>query len=156
MCPKSGNIWIIGATDSGKSTLAKRIAKQEQLPIIEMGEFVRSISVPNANYMQLVKTAEEVLQQDYRYFSKLLKTKLREINRTIIVGTRNPIDFVDNYNPNDKIIILVSKAQVGFEQDGLDAITKIIYFLDSTTQVIPEYNVEILNPNKDNENWYEI
>jgi len=120
-------IWAIGPSGSGKSTWAKELG----LPILETGSWVRSWHHTEATTEELSFTTIECLGKDHRYFSKLIKFNLKKIDaKGVIVGVRNPIDFIDHFDPHlDGIVRFIGETKSEFEKEGLSAIDGIISFM---------------------------
>lgn len=149
------SIWIIGASGSGKSTLAKMLSERTGLPIFEAGKFTRESCALGAEYEELQNMAIERLKNDHRYFSwRILKeTTGKDL---IIVGVRNPVDFVDSFDPReDRVLFLTGAvaAQIGFETEGLAAIRAILSFF-WVTEIIEGWRVQFITAQKESDDWY--
>jgi hypothetical protein len=150
-----GSIWIIGLTGAGKSTLAKRLAAETGLEILEAGRFAREVSSAGADTRELTATTLELLQADHRYFSRLILERVRG-RRLIVVGVRNPVDFTDSFNPHtDRVLLLDAgvRAASAFEAEGVEAVGAVLTFF-LATGVLARHQVERLTAVKHGSDWY--
>lgn len=153
---KGGSIWIIGYTRSGKSPFAQQLATRLNLPILEAGRFAREQFGNNGDVSETTARAEAMLRGDHRYYSRLINAFACRRNM-IIVGVRNPIDFVDSFEPaTDSVIFLNAGngAATEFEEKGIAAIRAILAFLMGVGS-LPRDRVETRIAQKEVENWYD-
>lgn len=130
-------LWIIGATGTGKSTLAKSMAEESGAKVLECGSFIRSMMSPDATTKELTASSLAILDNDCRYFAKRIGDSLDDLEddggQVIVAGCRNPIDFATNFNPKtDSVIFLeaeASKLATDFEEKGIGSIKTILIFL---------------------------
>lgn len=149
------SVWIIGATGSGKSTLAKRLSRETGMPVLETGLFCRAMCRSDASAEALAKIAVAALAKDYRHFSRKIATALEGRIRHVVVGARNPVDFIDSFSPKQDIVISLSagKAKTPFEYHGIAAITRIIHFW-LAAEIIKSAQYQMLDADKTQEDWY--
>jgi hypothetical protein len=145
-------LWILGPTGSGKSTLAKQILAlpvyQEErenpfdggLAILECGRFARALAPKGASAQVLAACSCDALDKDVRFFSRkigrALKAHGQRSQQVLVVGARNPIDFLDHFDvKRDAVLSLPDAGRArrlsAFETQGLEAIHKAIHFLSS-------------------------
>lgn len=129
-------IWVLGPTGSGKSTLAKKLQSQwlNDVEVLECGSFARALLPPEATVSELTGLTYGYLEKDAKFFSKkiaaaLARTRLGKM--MVVVGARNPIDFMDNFDTekDSAIIIRGFEPKSEFEELGLKAIEAHLDFL---------------------------
>lgn len=126
-------LWVIGPSTVGKSTFALSVAAMEGVPLLEAGFWARSMCSPNATVAELTSMSLAVLRSDERYFSKLIGAELAKQERSVLAGSRNPIDFIDNFNVlRDAVVFLglsTVTARSAFEETGTATIASYVRFL---------------------------
>ncbi len=156
-------VWVMGPTGSGKSTYAKRLQARwpKDTHILECGSFVREMHGPGATAEELTATTYACLDKDPRHFSKLIRNKINVLTRVdrahfiarcsmaIIVGARNPLDFIDNFEIGKDGIIFLNgfEPKTDFERLGLDAIRKHVEFMVEVN-ILAKRQVLFLEPNR--------
>lgn len=146
-------VWIIGNSNSGKSTFAKYLSEISHLPILEAGSYARKF-FGDVSPEELSSHSLELLKANHRYFSNIIGQDLKD--NQIIVGARNPIDFADLFDPKrDSVVILEDELSPSsdFEAFGIAAIVSILDFF-LATGLICDFQVMKLKAKKENENWY--
>lgn len=138
-------LWVLGNTHSGKSTVARKIAAETGATHLEGSKWVRQMHSPDCGVAELTATAMSILHKDERYFSKLIREDLERAtrepgSRVVFAGSRNPIDFVDNFDvTRDAIVMVGAKGcppQSDFERFGLGAILMHVAFLVGTGLIL--------------------
>ncbi len=151
------SIWIVGASNTGKSTIAAELHLTTDLPVVEAGQFCRAICMPGVGRGTLNKTASMILQDDHRYFSMKIFGELYNKN-AIVVGVRNPVDFIDSFNPKlDKVIFLSANdtTEKGFDTEGVNGIKSVVDFFLSVG-ILNSYQVLQMVANKEDKEWYDV
>ncbi len=134
------NIFIIGYTKSGKTSLANHIEKQYSFNHVEASGNLKQLYPKDDNESLLQYTdrlsniASELLQIDYNYFSNNIKLNLNKNGNNVISGIRNPIDLISLINLNTDLIIFIlndkcAEASSDFEFNGIEAIFSISTFV---------------------------
>jgi tRNA A37 N6-isopentenylltransferase MiaA len=149
------NIFIIGFTKTGKSTLAEYLSKQFKFKIIESSKSLKD-KYPIKNkeskekyVKRITNTSRKLLKSDLTYFSDSIKKQLTTNN--IIVGIRNPIDFISLYNPKKDIIIRTFTNKniyySDFEKSGIEIIDSLLLFYTNNVEdpKLIFYNYKIEN-----------
>lgn len=131
-------LWIIGNSACGKSTFAKQIKSDEET-ILECGKFVRDLHSPDATVFELTATTYSMLGKDHKHFSKKIEDALKDQKNVIVVGARNPTDFVHNFRPKSDGVVFLDGidylASTDFECYGIKAIKAYVDFLIAINQV---------------------
>lgn len=126
-------LWIVGSSAAGKSTISRAISIAMNIPVCEAGRWIREMHRLDATVDELTATTLKILGRDERYFSRLIAEDLARHPRCIISGSRNPIDFVDNFNVHRDAVMFLGTAtfpaQTGFERAGVNAILAYTEFL---------------------------
>ena len=134
-------LWVLGTTHSGKSTVARKVAAETGARHLEGSKWVRQMHSPDCGVAELTATAMSILHKDERYFSKLIHDDLKMATRmpgerVVFAGSRNPFDFVDNFDVSRDAIVMVGTEscppQSVFEQFGLEAIRAHVRFMLAT------------------------
>ncbi len=145
-------LWVLGTTHSGKSTVARKIAAETGAIHLEGSKWVRQMHAPDCGVAELTATAMSILHKDERYFSRLIREDLergtREPgSRVVFAGSRNPFDFVDNFDVQNDAAILVGvescPPQSVFEEFGLEAIRAHLRFVQATGLVLSNRVVSV-------------
>lgn len=150
--------WIIGYTGSGKSTFARRLSERFSQEILETGKFARDKwpAREDDGVRTLTAIAIDALKESgHRYFSKLIAAEIASKD-LIIVGARNPVDFLDSFNPKkDDVIFLNTETPPAteFEEYGVNAIRAIVKFF-VVTKIIKEEQAMSITADKENDDWY--
>lgn len=129
------NIFIIGPTHSGKTTLAHKLSQTFDLPVLSASEWLKR-AIPGANTdchpslnraeiltqttcNYLKKSYSEDNHKSYDYLKALIEQKSFSIpvnkgklpitlpKHVIVEGIRNPIDFAHLWNPVKDIVFLM-------------------------------------------------
>lgn len=116
-------IFILGASDSGKSTLANAIYEHCFFSIYEAGAWVIKSITNDANFRKNAELySKSILSEtpnySYNQYVKFSENILTSPSQ-IIVGIRNPIDFVliTQYNICDYLLInIVSDKNTKFDE----------------------------------------
>lgn len=129
-------LWVIGPTGSGKSTFAKDVGCLLDIPLLECGKWSREMVGPNASVEYITNASLNALKENNRLFSNKIKEELASRPTSIVVGSRNPIDFVDNFNPKTDAVIFLEtamlKGKTVFETTGIQTIISFVTFLCSS------------------------
>jgi len=139
------NYFIIGNTKSGKTGVAKILQrKHKNLDFLSASEmikieFIKKYPERFSNLGEYVKTitnfSVNLLQNDPKANAKYLKLKLQQNKEKsfIIDGLRNPIDFMEIFNPLEDVIIYIDNydkiPKTNFEEYGINAIRSYFNFL---------------------------
>ena len=142
------NYFIIGNTKSGKTGVAKILQrKYKNLDFLSASEmikieFIKKYPERFENLDDYVKTitdfSVDLLQKDPKANAKYLKVKLQQSKQNkgksfIIDGLRNPIDFMEIFNPLEDVIIYIDNydriPKTNFEEYGINAIRSYFGFL---------------------------
>ena len=126
------NIFIIGNTKSGKTTLAKLFKDANHIEAsydlkskfpINYGESLQKYT------NRLTNEAVKVLNKTPYYFSRHIKQNLVTDRTNVISGVRNINDFIELFDKtHDKVYYLKSKPLTGFEKYGTKAILSYLKF----------------------------
>lgn len=143
-------LWIVGTSVSGKSSFSQYVAKGlHDVPIFETGRWLRSIHHPEAATAELTASTLSLLEKDARFFSHKISQGIAAYTRVIVVGARNPIDFVDNFRvKTDAVIFLGTETfqpATTFERTGVEAIKACARFFVDAGLILPE-RVVFLEP----------
>lgn len=133
-------LWIVGPTGTGKSTLAETIQRVGSpfygVEVLECGSFAR-ISAARAGVVRTVEaiTAHAIgrLAENHFVFANDICDELEGNGgdeRVVVVGARNPTDFVLNFEPlYDAAVFLSGEGATAFERTGIEAIRAYLRFL---------------------------
>lgn len=130
------NIFIIGPTGIGKTTLARNLASEYQYKLIGASEWVRTKFIGNTE--EITKSAiEELVKNPDVCVDFIKKNYPIHLGGFIIEGIRNPRDFAHLFQPNDIIISLSNfgipiDGETEFEKIGLCSINQMLWFYQST------------------------
>lgn len=132
------NIFIIGGSGSGKTTISKTLLSClpfENTKYIEASSYLKTfldypvISDNDNRSKKLTKFSLKKLKENPNCIVSLIQKDLdAEIN--IISGIRNPNDFIKLYDPlKDLVIISTAKTKTPFESVGIKAILSYLKFV---------------------------
>lgn len=134
------NIFIVGVTKSGKSTLASYLSDKLGFPHVSASEWIRSQN-PNGTVHELTQASKEELAKNPTVCVDFILTRyptLLSQKGFIIEGIRNPNDFIALYNQKTDILFRLRPGMVfgatSFEAKGLDVIDKYVYWSSEITQ----------------------
>ncbi len=108
-------VFIIGATKSGKTTLAEKLSKKYDFKHIKASALIRDIFTKNESDFKskqefteaITKFSIDVNRKDPYIISRYLRTSNNLDQNCIIEGIRNPNDFFELFDiANDKVILL--------------------------------------------------
>ena len=108
-------VFIIGATKSGKTTLAEKLSKKYDFKHIKASALIRDIFPKNESDFKskqefteaITKFSLDVNRKDPYIISRYLRTSNNLDQNCIIEGIRNPNDFFELFDiVNDKVILL--------------------------------------------------
>ena len=108
-------VFIIGATKSGKTTLAEKLSKKYNFKHIKASALIRDIFTKNESDFKskqefteaITKFSLDVNRKDPYIISRYLRTSNNLDQNCIIEGIRNPNDFFELFDiANDKVILL--------------------------------------------------
>ena len=108
-------VFIIGATKSGKTTLAEKLSKKYNFKHIKASALIRDIFPKNESDFKskqefteaITKFSIDVNRKDPYIISRYLRTSNNLDQNCIIEGIRNPNDFFELFDiVNDKVILL--------------------------------------------------
>ena len=108
-------IFIIGATKSGKTTLAEKLSKKYNFKHIKASALIRDIFPKNESDFKskqefteaITKFSLDINRKDPYIVSRYLRTSNNLDQNCIIEGIRNPNDFFELFDiANDKVILL--------------------------------------------------
>lgn len=135
------NVFVLGHTQSGKSTLAQHIADKYGFKHIEASGNLRDLVPRNEgesdiDYVKrLSNKSKELLLKDPYYFADIVKSKMQP-DRNIISGIRNPVDLIQIADFKKDLIIFITPYKgnffgyhSAFERTGLYCIQAFIPFL---------------------------
>lgn len=140
-------ILIIGPTNSGKTTLSKKIAQEEDLSVHSMGEFFRtSESLNNLITGNAISLLVEDWECNLKYIKNKFNKEIKEIDNVIFEGFRNPYEF-HQFVTQDCMVIVLNPSFIDykddFERNGIEAILKSISWLEENL------NLTVININYD-------
>lgn len=135
------NIFIIGDTKCGKTTLAKKIAEKLNFKHISASQIIRDGFTGNKESPTFTKEITdysiEKLKLNPNYIINDLAKKHIGLGGFVIEGCRNPRDFSSLFSYNDDYVISITNYSASdpqpFEKYGLIAIRAIIDFYEKTT-----------------------
>lgn len=118
--------FIIGATQSGKTTLAKSLGERDNVRVFSAGNLFRELSgikehTPEAT-KELTEYALGRLRKDPLISAKHLDICIGSLRNAIIEGCRNPTDILYLAKSGDHIIDLGGVGITDWEKNGLAAI----------------------------------
>ena len=108
-------VFIIGATKSGKTTLAEKLSKKYDFKHIKASALIRDIFPKNESDFKskqefteaITKFSLDINRKDPYIVSRYLWTSNNLDQNCIIEGIRNPNDFFELFDiANDKVILL--------------------------------------------------
>ena len=108
-------VFIIGATKSGKTTLAEKLSKKYNFKHIKASALIRDIFPKNESDFKskqefteaITKFSLDINRKDPYIVSRYLRTSNNLDQNCIIEGIRNPNDFFELFDiANDKVILL--------------------------------------------------
>lgn len=138
-------MWVIGTTASGKSTFARKVAALAGVGLVEAGGWARQ-ALPHGTVQQLTEYSMTRLRGDHRCGSRYVAQELSRLGTCVVAGSRNPIDFVDNFDPMlDAAVLLGMKAfppSTDFERTGVKTIRAYLEFLVTCGITRPDQVVE--------------
>lgn len=150
--PFTRALWVIGPTGSGKSTWAKEVGSTLDIPLLECGKWAREMAGPTASTEYITNASLTAIKKNNRLFSDKIKEELASRKESIVVGSRNPIDFVDNFVPEtDAVVFLetgIRRGDTMFEGMGIKAIIAYVKFLYST-KMLERDCIGFAEPNRD-------
>lgn len=139
-------LWVVGSTASGKSTFARRAAETLGIGLVEAGGWTRK-ALPGATVQQLTEYSMSRLRADQRHGSRYVAAEQDRLGTCVVAGSRNPVDFVDNFDPVlDTVVFLGLRAfppATDFERTGVEAIHAYTRFLVTCGMTRPEQVVEV-------------
>lgn len=133
------NIFIIGYTKSGKTTLAKHICDLYSFNHIEASCDLKKLYPieNNENLLEytnrLSSISNELLHKDYNYFNNKIRNSLSKTKVNVISGIRNPVDLFSLVDFNKDIIIYMSQSTESlsdFEKYGIKSISDSLIFIE--------------------------
>lgn len=126
------NLFIIGSTKSGKTTLAKTIAESNHIEAsYDLKEKfpIKSYEDKSDYVCRITQEAINILKEDPDYFYNHIKSKIVNDKLNVISGVRNINDFIKLFNiETDKVLLLNCSPFTLFEEYGLNAIVDYIKF----------------------------
>jgi len=133
---KKPNIFIIGPSQSGKTTLAKELASDlgfiqysASNAIKELRNLHKLFKNKIENREEITKISLETLQSDDKAISRKIHETIAD-GGFVIDGIRNPTDFVCNFNSSkDFVVLLDGRSEDYFEMSGIQTIEKYLGFL---------------------------
>lgn len=147
------SIWIIGPSASGKSTLAAQLSERLDIPVVEAGSFARQ-EWPGISRELMTEKVMERLSHDHRYFTSRIWSATND-KEVIVAGIRNPVDFVECFDPKDRVLLLDAEIPYAtvFEDTGIAAIRAILMFY-LKVGIVQQWQVVQTTAQKDDEDWY--
>ena len=150
--PFTRALWVIGPTASGKSTWAKEVGSVLEIELLECGKWARAMAGATASTEYITNASMTAIRKNNRLFSDKIREELASRTQSIVVGSRNPIDFVDNFVPaTDAVVFLetgIVAGQTIFEDMGIKAIIAYVKFLYST-KMIERDRIAFAEPDRD-------
>ncbi len=144
-------LWVIGYSGVGKSTFARTLAEETESETVECGSFIRAMHPGETSVEVLTASSLALLENDHLYFAKKIKAKIDDVDedgkRSIVVGCRNPSDFVHCFDPHhDAVVFLASPGlpKTVFEFEGITVIKKYIRYLQNI-ELVGEQQVVVLD-----------
>lgn len=127
------NIFIIGKTKVGKTTLGKILADKFQYQSISASEWIKC-RLETSNVEKITQASLALLKDDPDACVNYLQHKYHiKSGGLIIDGIRNPRDFLILFDPSRDIIISIENNNIDyasqFEEIGLKTIKENIKFL---------------------------
>lgn len=152
-------IFILGKTKSGKSTLASHLEKYNFVSY-EAGawarkEFAQIASVSYDEYSaeykdKLTAYAMSKLREDSYYSLKQYELFLKQYSNanSLIIGVRNPNDFIHMLRYADKNLVIVIHSEkqhngkLALFEEGLDIILSYIHYKNKIETPIPLLQID--------------
>jgi len=137
------NVFVIGTTNSGKTTLSSALSTQLNFKHIQISKILKEQNaiVSTESYNQyihrLTEVAKIILRTHPDFFVDYIKKEASENN--IIEGCRNIRDFMLLFNPKTDVVIHVigSNGITEFESEGLHIIIESVNFMSKTFNSLP-------------------
>jgi nicotinamide riboside kinase len=135
-------VFVIGYTNTGKTTLAARIATALELPMVRANEWVEaSLGSEAVEYASKTDRAQvytqystDHLRVDPAVALRYMSTRFDVSRPCVIEGLRNPRDFLHLYDPRFDLVVLVDRVGVTASsvfESGVDHIADYLRYLDS-------------------------
>lgn len=119
------NIFVIGHTGTGKSTVASRVAYLAGMKHMEAGGWARGLCPQDATTLTITEAAVTYLRTHPRMGSDRLLAGGLNDGDVIVSGVRNPGDFAVVFRPETDIVVFLTRVGYGpataFD-DGIAAI----------------------------------
>lgn len=132
------NLFIIGSTKSGKTTIAKTIADSNHIEASHdlKEKFPIKLYEDKGEYVcRITQEAINILKDDPDYFYNNIKSKIVNDKLNVISGVRNINDFIKLFNiETDKVVVLDMNPFTLFEDYGLSAIYYYLRFNEYINQ----------------------
>lgn len=132
------NIFIVGATKTGKTAVAKQLADRHGLQLISGSEWVKKqfVGQDPENYLAEITefSKTKLIENPNACLDYLRASYSLDQGGFVIEGLRNPRDFLNLFRPNIDVIVLLwfEKNPIkptGFESFGLGVIRSAIAWM---------------------------
>lgn len=127
--------FIIGASQRGKSTLARALGASDDRAVVSAGRWARDLSGVREHGDEAAARIAEVslaaLRSDPLVAAKVIEASVGALRDAIVEGCRNPTDVLHLARPGDHVIDVGGEGVLGWERDGLAAIRACRWHLAS-------------------------
>lgn len=128
------NLFIIGKSGVGKTSLAKDICSNMNLKHIQASSWIRSKFDDNVSREVLTDASKVILNQDPFACINYIKAQNISNGDCVIEGLRNPFDFCNLFRPNIDFVIFINGPEINKTYDmdhGVHLIESIIYYIQN-------------------------
>lgn len=133
------NIFVIGHSQSGKSTLSSLLSSDLGYDVISAGGWVRKAFVgKNPTRKEMDEYSYAALKKNPNICRDYILAGMVEQQYSIVEGIRNPRDFTFLYQPGDMVIIIKLNPVIEeseFDAKGIAAIESYLEFEALTNDV---------------------
>lgn len=133
------NIFIIGNSKSGKSTLSSLMASDLGYKVVSAGGWVReAFADKTPSRKEMDDYSCETFKHNPNACIEYIMEQIGNESNVIIEGIRNPRDFMFLYQPEDIVIFIKLNPIVeesDFETKGINAIQAYLEFISLTSEI---------------------
>jgi hypothetical protein len=141
------NIFIVGPSQSGKTTIAKQVGNALSMPVISASDWARNTFVPDFSVITaedkqkfiiaITEYSTNQLRKDPDMCLKYIRQhnpKVETERGYVLEGFRSPRDFLSLFNPATDLVVYLDYYNnpvwgMPFEYDGLKAISYSLVWL---------------------------